>query len=129
MAMRISTVRVARGARWTAAAALIAAAAACGGRATQEVAVDRPLDDRLSCVHIDAERRANVDRIADLEEEREANRLRSLTRAPGAVLGNPLTAIALADPSVAIYREIEGLELRNGRLDELAVERGCTAET
>lgn len=110
-------------------AALAAAAmvAACGGRAAQPVAPVATIDAALSCAHIEAELRANAARADDLRGERNTNRLRSLSRVPGALIGNPISAIALADPSIAIYRELGALQLRNTRLGALALERGCGA--
>lgn len=99
--------------------------AACGGRAADPVLNQSPFDMRLSCAHVAAERAANVRRIEDLRDERNFNRVRNLTRVPGAILGNPLTALALVDTSRAVYVEIDALEKRNGQLDRLEVEKAC----
>lgn len=117
-----------RARRVVGAVVLCGALAACGGRSAQPVAVVREIDVALTCEHIDAELRANTAREADLRAERVDNRLRTLSRLPGAIIGNPVTAIVLADPSIAIYRELNALDTRNGRLETLRTERTCGAE-
>lgn len=109
-----------------AAAALLGAVAACGGRSAQPVASVQDVDVQLTCSHIDAELAANAARADDLRGERNDNRVRSLSRVPGAIVGSPITAIVLADPSIAIYRELNALSVRNSRLQALQLERGCT---
>lgn len=107
-----------------AAAALVVAG--CGGRSGAPVTPTNELDVALSCAHIEAELAANAARAEDLRAERDRNRLRSVARVPGAVLsGNPLSTVALADPSLAVYRELHALTLRDTRLRSLAIERGC----
>lgn len=109
-----------------AAAALLGVVAACGGRSAQPVASVQDVDVQLTCSHIDAELAANAARADDLRGERNDNRVRSLSRVPGAIVGSPITAIVLADPSIAIYRELNALSVRNSRLQALQLERGCT---
>lgn len=99
--------------------------AGCGGRAANPVSESSAFDLKLSCAHLDAEAEANSRRIDDLRDERNTNRLRNLTRVPGALIGNPLSALALADTSRAIYVEIDALEARNERLEELKQEKRC----
>lgn len=116
---------------WTRAATLglgcvtVLALGACGGRSTNAVSEANPLDQLFSCQHLDAELAANTLRMDDLRDERVANRLRNLTRVPGAFFGNPLSALALADPSVAIYREIDALERRNENVARMRAEKDC----
>lgn len=124
---RKSGQRRAIAARVGAAAALCGVVAACGGRPAQPVAAVRQIDVALTCEHISAEQKANEARAADLRDERVDNRIRTLSRLPGAIIGNPFTAIALADPSIAIYRELNALETRNDRLTAMRTERACDA--
>lgn len=106
--------------------ALCGLVASCGGRASRPVAERTDLDGELTCTHVIAEKRSLKARVADLRDERNTNRQRSLTRLPSAVLsGNPFSAIFLADPSVAIYREIDAANKRQRVLDELLLEKGC----
>lgn len=109
----------------TAALAGLGALAGCGGRSTSAVDTTTALDQLFTCDHLDAEYAANIRRMEDLEDERVANRLRNLTRVPGALIGNPLSALALTDLSVAIYREINALERRNARVQEIRYEKDC----
>lgn len=103
----------------------VALLAACGGRSATPVQQTSALDQLFTCAHLDAEIAANTLRMEDLRDERVANRLRNLTRVPGALFGNPLSALALADPSLAIYREIDALEKRNTHVSEMRVEKDC----
>ncbi|MEO1293390.1 MAG: hypothetical protein AAFV62_11245 [Pseudomonadota bacterium] len=105
--------------------AAVALLTGCGGRAADPVASDNALDFRLTCAHLTAERAANLHRIEDLRDERVDNRIRTATRVPGAIFGNPLSALALADTSRAIYVEIDALQTRNDRIDVLAAEKQC----
>ncbi|MCI4664201.1 MAG: hypothetical protein MRY74_05720 [Neomegalonema sp.] len=111
------------------AVAAIVATAGCGGRAAAPVSLETALDAKLDCSQIAAERAFNAKRIEDLEDERNRNRVRSLSRVPGALIGNPLSAIALADLSVAIYREIAALRARDKRLIALEKEKSCGVKT
>lgn len=104
---------------------LVALLAACGGRTSNPVSERSELDQLFTCAHLEAETSANALRISDLRDERATNRLRNLTRVPGALLGNPLSALALADPSIAVYREIEALERRNAWITAMSQERNC----
>ncbi|MEL6977391.1 MAG: hypothetical protein AAGM38_01775 [Pseudomonadota bacterium] len=116
--------------RWILGAAALTAVlglSACGGRVADPVAQRSDLDSRLNCAHLGAEKAANLRRMEDLRDERVDNRIRSVARVPGAIIGNPLSAIALADPSLAIYEEIDALEARNARIDELIAEKNCGA--
>ncbi|MEL6317766.1 MAG: hypothetical protein AAFR16_09045, partial [Pseudomonadota bacterium] len=118
---------------WTAlgtAAGLTAALflAGCGGRAANPVQEKRALDTQASCSNLEDQKSFNTQRIADLRDERVENRKRSLSRLPGAIIGNPISAIALADTSRAIYTEIEALEKRNIEIDRQYASRSC-AET
>ena len=111
-----------------AAVVLCAALSACGGRVANPVPERTALDAELSCRHVIAEKRKLKKRVADLRHERKANRRRSLTRVPGAVVsGNPFSAIFFADPSVAIYKEINAAGRRQRVLDQLLREKGCIA--
>lgn len=109
------------------AAALCLALAGCGGRTANPTATANTLDTRLSCAHLSAEKAANLRRLEDLDDERDENRIRSLTRVPGAIIGNPISAIVLADPSLAIYEEEAAIERRNARIDALTAEKACGA--
>ena len=111
-----------------AAGALLIVVAGCGGRPANPTATNSALDARLNCAHLAAEKEANLRRLEDLDDERDANRVRSLTRLPGALIGNPLSAIVLADPSIAIYQEEAALEKRNARIDALIAEKTCDAK-
>lgn len=107
---------------------LCGALAACGGRPSRPVPERTALDDQLSCSHIISEKRRLKARIKDLQDERNENRKRSLARVPGAVVsGNPFSAIFFADPSVAIYKEINAAKRRNRVLDQLLRQKGCIA--
>ena len=111
-----------------AASLLCIALAACGGRPSQPVPERTALDDQLSCSHVISEKRKLKARIKDLQDERNENRKRSLARVPGAVVsGNPFSAIFFADPSVAIYKEINAAKRRNRVLDQLLRQKGCIA--
>lgn len=110
------------------AAATLAAAvvlSGCGGRASDPLPLRTDLDPQLDCVQLTAQRSFLVQRIADLEDERADNRARTLSRVPGALIGSPVTAILLADPSIAVYREIDAAEKRDAELARLQSERGC----
>lgn len=98
---------------------------ACGGRSANPVALVSTVDFLLTCDDIDAERAANVERVADLEDERNANRARSAGRIATSIFGNPLSAVALFDLSTAIYQEIGAIEARNDRLNALEEEKNC----
>lgn len=103
----------------------LVALSACGGRSSDPVSSVNPLDQLFTCDHLTAEIAANTLRMEDLRDERVANRLRNLTRVPGAFFGNPLTALALADTSLAIYREIDALERRNDQVAEMRRDKQC----
>lgn len=119
---------VRQGAAIAAAGVLCVGLAACGGRTGNPVAAQSQLDGRLSCAHLGAERKANLRQMEDLRDERVDNRVRSVSRLPGALIsGNPLSLIALADPSTAIYDELAALERRNERIDALLAEKRCGA--
>ena len=116
-----------RSLRGAAAAALVGTLAACGGRATQLPPTTTELDPKLDCRQVVAEQNFIRKRIKDLEDERRQNTVRTLSRVPGALIGSPLSAIALADPSVAIYREIDAWNARNRQLIRLYTEKDCGA--
>ncbi len=99
--------------------------AGCGGRSASVVSEINQLDQLFSCQHLTAEVSANTLRMEDLRDERVTNRLRNLTRVPGAFIGNPLSALALADTSLAIYREIDALERRNENVARMRQEKNC----
>lgn len=101
--------------------------AGCGGRAANPVVTSQALDQRLDCDNLRNQKAFNVKRIEDLEDERVANRTRSLARVPGAIVGNPISAIALADTSRAIYVEIDALEARNQEIDRQLASAECAA--
>lgn len=100
---------------------------ACGGRSANPVSATSNLDGIRECEHLEEEKTANLRRIEDLEDERRDNRVRSATRIPGALIGSPISAIVLADPSLAVYQEIAAFEKRNLRLEELLAEKNCGA--
>lgn len=110
--------------------ALIAvlALAGCGGRATRLPQVERPLDGLLNCSQIVSERAFIEKRIEDLDDERNTNTARTASRIPGAIIGTPVTAIILADPSIAIYREIEAWKARDAGLAARYDEMECEAK-
>lgn len=114
--------------RWmmtAAAVALLMASGACGGRVADPIARESLLDSQLDCAQLSAERQFLVKRVEDLEDERRANRARTASRVPGAIIGSPISAIVFADLSVAIYREIAAARRRDERLRELQGDRGC----
>ena len=121
-----SRVAGARLAKIGAAGVLCLGLAACGGRPSNPVSERTDLDGQLSCTHVIAEKRALKKRVADLRDERNTNRVRSIGRVPGALIsGNPFSAIFFADPSVAIYKEIAAADRRQRVLDQLLAEKGC----
>lgn len=129
MAGKNMTARAAlRGGAALAAAALALGLSGCGGRPANTVTTQNNLDGRLSCAHLGAEKKANLRRMEDLRDERVDNRIRSVSRIPSALVsGNPFSLIVFADPSTAIYREIDALERRNQRIDQLTTEKSCGA--
>lgn len=108
--------------------AMVLVVAACGGRRAEPIPVRTDLDPQFNCAQLTAQRSFLVRRIAELEDERNFNRARTLSRLPGALIGSPISAIVLADPSVAIYQEIEAAEERDVELARLQEERGCNVE-
>lgn len=128
---RIRTNRAARTAKRgaaVAAAALVLTLSACGGRKAEPLPLQTALDPQFDCVQLAAQRAFLVRRIADLEDERDFNRARTLSRVPGALIGSPISAILLADPSIAIYREIDAAEARDDELERLQEARGCLVQ-
>jgi hypothetical protein len=89
----------------------------CGGRIARPVADSSGIDASLSCSHLAAEYRVNLQRIRDIAGE-EAGKLDDN-------LGWLLVMPLFIDLSAAERAEIEALAARNQRLVELAGERGC----
>ncbi len=122
----------ARALRRAARAAILAAAAlsvsACGGRKAEPLPIRTDLDPQFNCAQLAAQRSFLVRRIAELEDERNFNRARTLSRLPGAIIGSPISAILLADPSIAVYREIDAAGARDQELERLQEEKGCFVE-
>lgn len=100
------------------AAAALLAMAGCGGRAASPVALDQSLDAELSCDHLDAEKRTNTARIADLEQEGSTSDANSV----GMALAG---GIWWLDGRQGAAKDAKALDARNARLDELMAERGC----
>jgi hypothetical protein len=93
--------------------------AACGGRASHPVEAATPLDDRLSCDHLSAERRVNDARIADLKGEKNNAGVNNA----GFLVFQPL----FLDVSNSENKEIAAFQERNKVLDRLISERCAKA--
>ncbi len=100
---------------------------ACGGRAANPVTQRQAVDQQVTCRNLADQKKFNETRIADLEDERVDNRIRTLARVPGALIGSPIAAVALADTSRAVYLEIEALEQRNLEIERQRAARDCDA--
>ena len=92
--------------------------AACGGRASEAVTVERTTDSLLSCDHMTAEHRVNSKRIPELDKERSSESSNNA----GLLLVAPL----FMDFSDTEKKEIEALKSRNIHLVGLMDQKKCT---
>ena len=89
--------------------------AACGGRVGHPVEAATPLDDRLGCDHLSAERRVNDARIADLKGEKNNAGVNNAAF----LIWQPL----FLDVSNSENKEIAAFQERNRVLDRFIAER------
>ncbi|WP_343561580.1 hypothetical protein [Kiloniella sp. b19] len=92
----------------------------CGGRAARPVEISTSIDDKLSCIHIEGQYSANINRMLDLQKERQ---WQSGNNAPKLLLG--LAGLMLLNLNNAEKKEILALEARNARLLELSDKKNC----
>lgn len=95
--------------------------AACGAREAQLVAETSPLDDRLSCEHLQGERVTNSARVSELAAETGRRQGDNVAL----VLGLGLAGAMMMDSGETQRQETEALQRRNARLDALLAERRC----
>lgn len=95
--------------------------AACGARQAQPVAERSPLDDRLSCAHLQGELQANDARLEELRAESERRERDSV----GLVLATGVTGLLFLDNGSTQRTEAEALQRRNAHLNSLIAERRC----
>jgi hypothetical protein len=99
----------------------LAMVAGCGAREPQAVPAQSPLDDRLSCLHLQGEHAANRARLLELTAEAERRGRDSI----GMVLAGGIAGALFIDPGETQRAEAAALERRNERLRELGAARGC----
>lgn len=85
------------------------------------MAEQSPLDDRLSCPHLQGELAANQARLAELAQEAERRGRDSI----GMVLAGGIAGALFIDAGETQRAEAEALTRRNARLRELAATRDC----
>ncbi len=86
------------------------------------MAEQSPLDDRLTCAHLQGELATNRARLAELGQETERRGRDSI----GTVLLIGVAGAMFVDSGNTQKTESEALERRNTRLEALAAERGCS---
>jgi hypothetical protein len=98
--------------------ALALATAACGGRASEEVPLERSFDGRLSCDHLEAEYDVNLKKAEALVGERSSETANNF----GLFLLSPI----FMDFSGVEKKEIEALAGRNAKIIRLMNTKNCS---
>lgn len=89
---------------------------ACGGRIAQPVAENRAVDTRLSCEHLGGEYDNLGLRASELVGERSQANLENIYW---------LTSPLFLDFSGTTGKEMQAIQIRSARLEELMLARGC----
>jgi hypothetical protein len=97
--------------------------AACGAREARPVAEISPVDNQLTCEHLQGEIQVNQLRMTELTGEADRRGRDSV----GMVLAAGLVGLAFADSGQTQRLEITALTQRNMRLSTLAAARDCPA--
>ncbi len=97
--------------------------AGCGARQALPVAEQSPLDDRLSCGHLQGELAANEARLVELRDESERRGRDSF----GMILAAGATGLLFLDDGSTQRSETEALGRRNERLRAMIGGRPCRA--
>ncbi len=103
--------------RWSCAIVLVLVASACGGRVSHPIQLIQPIDDQLTCDHLQAEYSNNQYRVRELLGER-ADQMRDN-------VGFIATSILFIDLKDTERKEITAAQARNQRLSSLAKAKTC----
>ncbi len=95
---------------------------ACGAREPRLAQEQTPLDDRLTCVHLQAGIVANEFRVAELNAEAERRGRDSV----GLILLFGVTGLLFLDDGSTQSAEAQSVQRRNERLRALVAERDCS---
>ena len=96
--------------------------ACAGGRVSEPVAVSRDFDDKLGCIHLQAEYDNGVYRLGELQEESDAK----LGTNIGLMLMNPIAGAIFLDFSDTQKEEAQAISDRSDRLIEIMKDKKCS---
>ncbi|MEO1643452.1 MAG: hypothetical protein AAFR74_08960 [Pseudomonadota bacterium] len=102
---------------------LVFAVAACaGGRVSEPVALSRDFDDKLGCIHLQAEYDNGIYRLGELQEESDAKLGTNL----GLMLMNPIAGVIFLDFSDTQKVEAQAISDRADRLIQIMEAKACS---